>query len=382
MTGRAIAVVAMLAAAAPQAVPPEFRISRPGPGDRVAGDVVLAVEVPPGRKVARIDFFVDGVSACRASSAPFECRWDAGPTVAARTVRAVATLADGGTLVATLRTAASKASFRSTSDVILIPTRVTDRRGRALAGLSRQDFRVREDGVDQEITLFEPQDAPCSIFLMLDTSGSMTPHMNALTSAVRTFLNRTRPQDAVTVAGFDTALHVVAPRSLDAARRLAAVDRLRAGGGTALYDAIANAAALLKEQPAPRALVMFTDGDDVSSRASPETSRLALQDADAVLYFVGQGRAAEERESRRRLEDLAVGTGGEAFFTSNMSSVAEHLLHILEQASTQYLLGYAPQKPVGDGGWRTIDVALLKKDVAKRADVRTRAGYFATPRAK
>ena len=86
--------------------------------------------------------------------------------------------------------------------------------------------------------------------------------------------------------------------------------------------------------------------------------------------------------AREALEALAGETGGEAFFTSDMGTVASHLLRILEETSTQYLLGYAPQKPVGDGAWRAIEVTLAKKDVAKHADVRTRAGYFATRRAQ
>lgn len=362
-----------------QSPSPKLRIVTPQAADRLAGDVTLAAEIR-GAPAVSVDFFVDGVRACRVPVPPFECHWNAGTQVQARTIRAVATLRDGRTLVATTRTSASRASFRSSADVVLIPTSVTDRRGRPVVGLSQGDFRIREDGVDQAISMFTSQEAPCSILLMLDTSGSMAPHMDTLKSAVRAFLARTRPQDAVTVAAFDTALRVVVAAGADAGRRGAAIEALKAGGGTALYDALAGAAELLKEQPAPRVLVMFTDGDDVSSRASPETARRALQDADTVLYFIGQGKAADDHEGRKRVEALTGETGGEAFFTSNISAVAVHLQRILAEASTLYLLGYTPQKPLGDGAWRSIDVALTGKDLARKSSVRTRAGYFAVRR--
>jgi Ca-activated chloride channel family protein len=357
---------------------PTLRIITPTSTERLTGDVVLSAEVEGG--VANgLQFFVDGGLVCYPTAAPFECHWNAGPALDPRTVRVVALLADGRRLVGTVRTTGSTALYHSSSEVVLVPVRVTDTHGELLTGFARDDFEVKENGRPQLVTLFSPQETPCSILIALDVSGSMTPNMDRLKSAVHGFFTEMRPQDRVSLATFTTDWSIVRAPDAPLASKLSAVDVLRAGGGTALYDAMVNAADALKHQPGPRALVTFTDGQDVSSRATIEGARAALQGADVVLFLVAQGNAGSDTRLKQQLSTLARETGGEAFFTSKMNGVPEQFSEILSNLSRQYLLGYAPAAPLGDGAWRTIEVALTKAD-GKHRVVHARAGYFATRR--
>jgi Ca-activated chloride channel family protein len=372
-------VLALVQAVPPAPPDPEVRITKPEAADRLVGEVVLAADVD-AVAVKEVQFFVDGVSVCRVVARPFQCRWTAGSVIEPHAVRVVALLEDGRRFGNARRTAGSNALFRTSSDVVLVPVRVTDGHGRPLAGLDRGDFQITEDGRSQELTLFAPQETPCSIMVALDVSGSMAPSIDRLRTAVRGFLSRARPQDAITLSAFNTGLFVLSPAEAEMSAKIAAVDGLRAGGGTALYDVMAHAANALKRQPGPRALVMFTDGDDVSSRASVDGARAALQGADVVLFLIAQGRAAADPRLRKQLSALADETGGEAFFASGMTSLPDHLAEILSNLSRQYLLGYTPAAALGDGAWRTIEVAVTKSERSKHAAVRARAGYFAIGR--
>jgi Ca-activated chloride channel family protein len=357
---------------------PKLRIISPTSTERLTGDVVLSAEVE-GSVAKGLQFFVDGALVCYPTAAPFECHWNAGPALDARTVRVVALLADGQRLVGTVRTTGSTALFHSSSEVVLVPVRVTDKHGEPLTDFARDDFEIKENGRPQLVTLFLPHETPCSILIALDVSGSMTPNMDRLKSAVHGFFTEMRPQDRVSLATFTTDWSIVRRPDAPLASKLSAVDALRAGGGTALYDAMAHAADALKHQPGPRALVMFTDGEDVSSRATVEGARVALQEADVVLFLVAQGNASSDARLKQQLSTLARETGGEAFFTSKMNGVPEQFSEILSYLSRQYLLGYAPAAPLGDGAWRTIEVAVTKRDGTHRV-VHARAGYFATRR--
>jgi Ca-activated chloride channel family protein len=360
----------------PAPLEPTLRIISPTTTERLTGDVVLSAEVE-GSVAQGLQFFVDGALVCSPTTAPFECHWNAGPAVDPRTVRVVALLADGRRLVETVRTTGSTALFHSSSEIVLVPVRVTDTHGEPLTGFARDDFEIKENGRPQVVTLFSPQETPCSLLIALDVSGSMTPNMDRLKSAVHGFFTEMRPQDRVSLATFTTNWSIVRAPDAPLASKLSAVDALRAGGGTALYDAMAHAADALKHQPGPRALVMFTDGEDVSSRATVQGARAALQGADVVLFLVAQGQAGSNVLLKQQLSTLARETGGEAFFTSKMNGVPERFSEILSNLSRQYLLGYAPATLLGDGAWRTIEVSVTKGD---HRVVHARAGYFATQR--
>jgi Ca-activated chloride channel family protein len=125
-----------------------------------------------------------------------------------------------------------------------------------------------------------------------------------------------------------------------------------------------------------RAIVVFTDGDDVSSRATIEAARSALHANDTLLYLVATGKAERDPSLRRRLSDLAIETGGAAYFAGRLSGTVEHFRDIVQDLSQQYLLSFSPARALGDGKWRALNVQLRNKSLR----VRARSGYFATKR--
>lgn len=362
--------------------PFDFAQGRPGPGlaittptadTVVTGTTVFGIDTPGQSDVRDVTFFVDGLRACVATQVPWQCEWDAGPRVTSRHVRAVARLADGAQLTAALRTKALDISQHTSVEAVLVSAHVKDSRDRFVTGLSAADFRVFEDGRPQTLSSVSAEDAGADIVLTLDISGSMAPVMDELKASARRFLAAVRPQDRVAVAGFNSGLFVIASATAEPTTRLAQLDRVRAFGRTSLYDSLVRAADLFQGSQGRRALVVFTDGDDVSSRGSAETARAALQAKDIVLYVAGQGLAAEDDDLRDRLRRLAEETGGAAYFASKMSALDQHFADVLQSIGHQYVLTYAPDRPLGDGAWRTIKVETVRG----RHDVRARQGYFA-----
>jgi Ca-activated chloride channel family protein len=259
-----------------------------------------------------------------------------------------------------------------------VPVHVSDEHGQFVDGLKQSQFRLLEDGVPQEISAFLAEDAAVSLLLALDISGSMTVAVDELKAASRGFLQALRPSDKVTLAGFNNGLFLLAPPTAGPDARLASLDRLRPFGRTALFDSMIRAAELLDAEPAPRALVVFTDGDDISSLATVDGVRAALQTKNVVLYMIGQGKADQDAALRTRLTTLALETGGAAYFSSRMSSLRDHFADIVYEISHQYVLSYVPLRDLGDGGWRKIEVRV--QAVPMKVSVRARQGYLALRR--
>jgi VWFA-related protein len=375
----ASALAAAVLAVLPQS-PAELIIVSPAADSAVRGILSLEADVRPATlQIAQVVFFVDGQRVCVAPARPYRCSWDAGMVWPPRDIRAVAELRGGGRLVKALRTAASPVTtFRSSADLVAVSVHVRDRRGRPVPRLSLQDFRAFEDGVSQPIVTLADQESPIDLLLALDRSGSMAPAIGELKSSALEFLAALRPIDHPRIAAFSTALTMLAPPGAPREELEAAVRRLTTGGDTALYDAIIEAAAELRAAPGRRAVVVFTDGDDVASQASLKSARTALQTNDVVLYIIAQGKAASDPGLRKQLATLSAETGGLAFFAVKMTALRDRFADILEDLSTEYVLGYSPLRRVGDGGWRRIQVEVGRPD--DRYTVRARQGYLSLAR--
>jgi VWFA-related protein len=267
-------------------------------------------------------------------------------------------------------------SDRSEVDAILVTAHVTDSNGRFVPGMKAGDFRLFDEGVPQQVTLLDAGEGGAEVLLALDISGSMTPNIEDLKTVALDFLDRLRPIDKVTVAGFNSAFFVLAGRDADRATRRRAIADLTPSGGTAIYDTLVSAAELVGQQPGRRAIVLFSDGDDVSSRSTLETAREALHARDTLLYLVATGKADADNQLRRALSLLSRETGGNAYFGNRLSDVAPHFREIVEDISQLYLLSFSPEKPLGDGKWRRLTVEMKNKAL----HVRARSGYFASRR--
>jgi VWFA-related protein len=289
-------------------------------------------------------------------------------------MRVTAELADGRRLVQTLRTAvpADHGAFRASVKMVLVPVYVTDSRGQFVRGLSAADFHVSEDGAVQQAELVRTGERPASVLLALDVSSSMGTSIDELKRAAAGFLNALGPEDEIVVTAFNEDLHVLLRSGATPSARLEALEGLRPSGGTALYDGIIRAVDLIRAQPPPRAIVMFTDGEDTRSRSLASSVRSALQRNDVVLYLIAQGVEERGGTLREHLAPLATETGGSAWFPTRMTAVTEHFVDVVRHLRNQYVLAYP--SPAAGTGWRRIAVTLAD-DRGRR--VRSREGYMA-----
>ena len=352
---------------------PSLRIRSPEPDAYVSGPLRLRAEAGPPGQVASVVFYVDGRQVCTVVETPYECSWQAGPTITEHQVRVVANLSAGGRLVETTRT--KSLGYADTADVTVVQVTVTvTEDGSFVRGIPREAFRVTEDGVPQAITYFSSDNVPLELVAAVDISSSMTTAMGTLKSAVRDFLVAVPGQAQVTLLGFNDSIFALTRRATDPEDRVRAIDRLAPWGATALYDVILRGIDMLGRETGRRALVVFTDGEDQGSHATVEDVERRLQASDVTLYMIGQGRGVELERLRTVMTRLSNPTGGRALFTDNVDELHERFSELIDELSNQYLLGYPPTNAARDNTWRDIRV-----EVAGHGTVRARQGYRAEP---
>jgi Ca-activated chloride channel homolog len=339
----------------------------------VSGSTWLRAAVEPKGRVASIVFFVDGRLMCTVAAPPFECEWDAGSKVVEHQVRVVANLAGGGRLVRTVRTKALGFTEVVDVEVVQVTVTVADGHGRFVRGIPQSAFKVFEDNHPQVISHFASEDIPLELIVAIDISGSMSPAMPKLKSAVKEFLTAVPPADQVTLLGFNDNIFPLARKATDPAERVKAVDRLAPWGSTALYDVILRGVDMLGRQTGRKALVVFTDGEDQGSHATIADVERRLQASDVTLYMIGQGRGVTMEPLKKIMARLSTPTGGRSLFTDSIDELRGAFADLLDELSNQYLLGYASTNTTRDDAWRRIRV-----DVDGHHDVRARQGYRAT----
>lgn len=346
----------------------------PEDGGYASGPMPIRVGLEPANVAVRnVSLFANGRLVCTLERPPFECQWDAGATVSEHLIRASVTLADGRRIARSIRTKGVEHTETVDVDLVQITATVTAGRGRFVRGLTRNAFRVYEDGVLQTITGFEAEDTPLELVVAVDFSGSMKDAMPTVKAAIKKFLSSLRPQDRVTILAFNNTVFTVAGPAVDLATRLRAIDRLASWGGTALYDVIVKAVNSVGHQAGRRALVVFSDGEDLHSRVPVETVERQLESSDAVVYAIGQGRAPNTQNLRKVLERLSEKSGGRAFF-EGLNELDGVFREIVTDLSNQYLIGYVPSNPRKNDRWRELRVEVPGTDYR----IRARRGYRST----
>jgi Ca-activated chloride channel family protein len=368
------AVLASALQPAPQTpAPGPLVITSPGDGSYVTGPVLLQARHTTPGDVRSLTFFADGRSVCTVVRPPFECNWDAGEGLREHLVRAVATMADGSRVVAISRTQSAGYTESVEVEVVQVTATVTDSGGRFVKGLTRDKFRVKEDGVVQRLTAFAGENIPLEIVVAVDVSQSMTEAMPTLKAAVKTFLKALRPDDQVTLVAFNDNIFTAARRSTDPVARVRAVDRLAPWGGTALFDAMLTALNTVGKQPGRRALVVFSDGEDQNSVATLKRVESRLETSDATIYTIGLGRSVRDRTLAQVMARMSEMSGGRSFLIDAIDELEKVFADIVEELSNQYLLSYGSSNDARDGSWRRIVVELTEG----KHQVRHRQGYRA-----
>lgn len=261
--------------------------------------------------------------------------------------------------------------FRSEVRMVEVYATVFDHKGRPVLGLTRESFVVTDNGVPQPIVSFEASDSDLNCALLLDVTGSMSKALPGLKRAVVSLIDELRAGDWVAVYGFRASLTLVQDFTQDKDLARQAVLHLRAGGQTALFDAITQVGLDLARRRGRKALVALTDGEDNASVLGSEAATARVRKVGVPLYAIAQGEALERPELLKTLSGLATTTGGLSFTAKRPEDVGEILARIYKDLSRAYMMGY-PAPPVEDGKWRTIQVSVKGADNVK---VRAKQGY-------
>jgi Ca-activated chloride channel family protein len=274
-------------------------------------------------------------------------------------------------------------ALRSSVEVTAVTATVRDGDGRLVPNLPRTLFEVYEDGVQQTITQFTSERVPVGVGLLLDVSDSMFGQriVDARAAVERFLLDLLAPEDAFFVMTFNHQPQLLTPWTQSAERGSihAALDRLRAFGGTAIYDTVEAALPLIEQRPRDRAaLVLISDGADTASDVTLRGLRSGLLRTDAFIYAIAidspQRQAINTRVNPEALSEITNQTGGRTEVVTDTSGLAAATARIAEELNTQYVLGYSSPHP-GDGKYHSIRVAVT----ASGYRVRARNGYVAGP---
>jgi len=281
---------------------------------------------------------------------------------------------------------------------------VVTKHDKLVTDLNKENFKAFDDGVQQEITSFsQPTDLPLRIGMVLDTSNSIRERLKFEQDAAIDFIFNAlrRGKDQAFLMTFDDGPQIIKDFTGDTGDIRDTILKQRAGGGTSLYDAVYAASNhLLKNSPLPpgpnsdvrRVLVVISDGDDNSSNRSRGESVEMAQRAGVIIYSISTStdwvsaedeknpsrrisRKYEKEEGDKVLEQLALETGGRAFFPYKVDDLGQSFLDIGDELRHQYALAYSPAGRSPDGKYHTIRIQTDRKDVV----VRARKGYFSVP---
>ena len=259
---------------------------------------------------------------------------------------------------------------------------VSDKRGRFVIDLSKEDFEIFETKKPQSITEFTAEtDLPLRLAILIDTSNSIRDRFKFQQEAATDFVNTVVRvhQDKAIIVSFDTAAELVADLTDDVEKLTSAIRGLRPGGGTALYDAVYFACRdkLMQDQPRHkfrRAMVILSDGEDNQSRWTRDQALEMAHKADVVIYGISTNRSGIQSDGDKVLKYFAEQTGGLAFFPFKAQDLAQSFENIANELRHQYNVLYRPEPLKTDGLYHPVDVHVKgRKDLV----VRARHGYYA-----
>jgi Ca-activated chloride channel homolog len=283
-------------------------------------------------------------------------------------------------LLAPLGIVAQQPAFRAETRLVVLHATVRNARGELATTLPRDAFTVYENGKRQPIALFRRDDIPVSLGLLIDNSGSMRTLRAKVEAAALALVRASNPQDEVFVLNFNDKARIDVPMTSDVGVLEAGIARVDSIGGTAMRDAIELAQAYLSEHASRerKVLLVITDGIDNASVATRDRIEKQAEERDTVIFAMGLfGNEERVKQGRHELDRLAERTGGMAYYPAGLDETGAVALEIARQIRNQYTIAYAPLNQALDGTYRTIRVAAAG---AEHLSVRTRAGYFATPR--
>jgi len=276
-------------------------------------------------------------------------------------------------------------TFRKVVRLVNVFTTVTDSHGAPVANLTRGDFRVLEDGIPQNISVFSKEsELPLSIVLAIDTSDSTVRDFKLEVESAKKFVHSImRPVDHLSVFQVSENIDQLTRFSSDLNAIDRGIERLRTGGGTSLYDAIFLASESLMDRQDRKVLVLITDGGDTTSSATYQSALRRAQEAEAIVYSIivvpVAADAGRNTGGEHALIQISHDTGGKHYYAESISQLDRAFQQVSEELRTQYLLAYYPNRQVAESPFRRIEVQVTAKDAqGNPLQTRHRTGYYTT----
>lgn len=264
-------------------------------------------------------------------------------------------------------------TFKVNVKLVSVFASVTDSNGAPVVDLKKDDFTLAEDGIPQKIAVFDQQsEVPLSIVLAIDASGSVRQDIKLELESAKKFVAATlRPKDTVALYQFTETVQELVPFTSNIQRINRAINNVRIGAATALYDAIYLGSNALADREGRKVLVLITDGGDTMSAVKyPEAVR-AAQEADALVYSIIivpiASNAGRNTGGEHALIQLSHDTGGKHYFANSPAGLDKAFQQISRELRTQYLLGYYPSQRLADSDFRRISVKINRNLVTARA---------------
>jgi VWFA-related protein len=276
-------------------------------------------------------------------------------------------------------------AFRADTTLVLVPVSVTDPSNRYVLGLEKQDFHLFEDDVPQNITFFSSEDAPLSIGLLVDTSGSMGAKLDTSRRAVIEFLKTLNASDEAFLVEFSDQADLAVSLTSDSAAIANKLTSVTSGGLTAMLDAVHTGLQEMKRAKNPRkALLIISDGGDNNSRYTAAQIGDLVREADVQIYAMGVfepvlsfGQTTAEMSGPKLLSTIAEQTGGRALAATNLRELPGIAERIGIELRNQYVLAYSPSNKNRDGKYRKVQVKLDQPKALPALKARWRLGYYA-----
>jgi Ca-activated chloride channel family protein len=289
--------------------------------------------------------------------------------------------------------------LRVSTSLITVPAIVMDRNGRYIANLRKEDFRIYEDGVEQQLTYFASVEKPFTVALMLDVSGSTQSQLAQIREAANTFLSRLRASDRLMAITFDGQIHVLTEAANVSVIRRGKLRIPAVTDGTVLYDAVDFALKRMAQIPGRKAIVLMTDGVDQSSRVSMKQTLADIAEEDVLVYTVQYNTLPQlperlsriqNEKARRKVQErlmkgyalsepylraLAEKTGGRFYRADDLREVGPAFEAITSELGVQYSLGYYPKPTTSASADRSIKVRVRYPNLV----VRARDSYTTAP---
>jgi VWFA-related protein len=383
MTGRRLAVFAVVALALSAGARPtadatgSLRITSPLGRTGLPGAIRIVARLEGIELTAapRVDFYVDHqLLASDSDGPPYDAQWTDENPFEKRELTVQAEFASGTLLSDTMVLEPLELTEATEITSVLVEASVLDDKGRFIRDLAASDFELREDSEVQHLDLTSERRDPALFTLLVDSSQSMAMRADAVRATAAKLLEPLAKDDEIVVAPFSRTIMSVTGPTTDRTTVLDAIAAIRPAGGTAILDALGQAADKLAAADRRRAVVLITDGYDEHSESAFDATVSKLRKSAVTLYVVGMGGIAGiSLKGEKLLTNLAEETGGRAWFPRDEKQLVFAYGTIANEVQHKYLLAYTPQNQQRDGKWRKIDVKVQNPNLR----VRARKGYTA-----